>query len=89
MARQLRPNLIVMDISMPEIDGIEATRLIKAEMPDIRVIGLSMFEDEHTSQAMRHAGAEAFVSKAASSAELLKAIYGMETYRKVPDMKTG
>lgn len=76
LARQLNPHVIVMDISMPEMDGIEATRQIKAELPDIRVIGLSMHTDEHILQLMRNAGAEAFVSKTASSAELLRAIYG-------------
>jgi DNA-binding NarL/FixJ family response regulator len=65
-----------MDESMPEMDGIEATRHIKAELPDVRVIGLSMHEGEHISLDMREAGAEAFLSKATSSAKLLKAIYG-------------
>ncbi len=75
LARQLRPNVVVMDVSMPEMDGIEATRRIKAELPDVRVIGLSMFEDELLARTMCQAGAEVFMSKTASSAELLKAIY--------------
>jgi PAS domain S-box-containing protein len=75
-AHHLRPDVVVMDVSMPEMDGVEATRRIKAELPEIRVIGLSMFDDEHISQTMREAGAEAFVSKTASTAELLNAIFG-------------
>jgi PAS domain S-box-containing protein len=75
LARQLNPHLILMDISMPEMDGIEATRIIKAEMPHIHVIGLSMHEDKQITEAMRKSGAEAFISKAASISELLKAIY--------------
>jgi CheY-like chemotaxis protein len=75
LARQLNPHLILMDISMPEMDGIEATRIIKAEMPHIHVIGLSMHEDKQITEAMRKSGAEAFISKAASISELLKAVY--------------
>jgi PAS domain S-box-containing protein len=75
LAQQLNPDLILMDISMPEMDGIEATRIIKAEMPQIHVIGLSMYEDEQVTISMRKSGAEAFISKAASISELLKAIY--------------
>jgi DNA-binding NarL/FixJ family response regulator len=58
------------------MNGIEATRRIKAEWPEVRVIGLTMYDDEHIQQKMRAAGAEEFMSKSASPAELLKAIYG-------------
>ncbi len=75
-ARELQPDVIVMDISMPVMGGIEATRRIKAEMPHIRVIGLSMFDDEHIVSKLRQAGAEAYINKSASSAELLRGIYG-------------
>jgi DNA-binding NarL/FixJ family response regulator len=57
------------------MDGIEATRRIKAEMPEVRVVGLSMHEDEQSSRNMINAGADSFVPKTASTADLLKAIY--------------
>jgi PAS domain S-box-containing protein len=80
MVRQLKPDVVLMDVSMPEMDGIEATRRIKADIPDVRVIGLSMFDDEQMASIMLEAGAETFVSKTASSAELLKAIYAMSRF---------
>ncbi|MFO8082904.1 MAG: PocR ligand-binding domain-containing protein [Desulfobacterales bacterium] len=76
-ARRLKPDVVVMDVSMPEMNGIDATRRIKSELPEICVIGLSMYEDELIVRAMSEAGAEGFVSKAAPAAELLKAITGL------------
>ena len=76
-ALELRPDVIIMDINMPEIDGIEATRRIIAELPDVRIIGLSVHNDEQLATKMRKAGAKAFIGKTASLTELLKAIYGI------------
>jgi PAS domain S-box-containing protein len=87
LARQLVPDVIIMDVTMPEIDGIEATRRIKAQMPQIHVIGLSMHEDAQISKTMADAGAESFLSKAASSAELLKAIYRIMSDKKIGSKK--
>jgi signal transduction histidine kinase len=75
-ARRLGPDVVVMDVSMPLMDGVEATRRIKAELPQVRVIGLTMYEEEHIARIMREAGAEDCISKSVSPAELLKAIYG-------------
>lgn len=76
LARQLESDVIVMDISMPEMDGIEATRRIKAELPNVRIIGLTMHDDDQLVGAMQQAGAEVVLRKTISAAELLKAIYG-------------
>jgi CheY-like chemotaxis protein len=75
-ARRIKPDLILMDISMPVMDGIEATRKIKAEFPYVRVIGLSMYMDEQSVHSMRYAGAENYIVKTATRKELLQAIDG-------------
>lgn len=62
-ARQLRPDLILMDLSMPRIDGIEATHIIHAEFPHIRIIGLSLHQEENRTTKMLEAGAATFVCK--------------------------
>ena len=73
--RELSPDLILMDVSMPGLSGVEATRIIKAEWPEVSIIGLSMYDDDQLVQKMQQAGAEEFISKSASSNELLEAIY--------------
>jgi DNA-binding NarL/FixJ family response regulator len=74
LARELRPDLVLMDINMPVMDGIEATRRISAERSDVRAIGLSMFTNAEQARPMLEAGAVAYVSKTDSVDELLKAI---------------
>lgn len=76
LARRLRPDVIVMDVTMPRMNGIDATAAILREMPEIRVIGLSMHEMQDMSHAMLAAGARAYLTKGGPSAELLKAIRG-------------
>ncbi|MFW6313058.1 MAG: response regulator [Spirochaetota bacterium] len=78
LVRELRPDVVIMDVSMPRMDGVQATRRIHREFPDVQVVALSMYDDDHISRTMCEAGAESFVRKTDSSTELLKAIYGME-----------
>lgn len=72
--RQLRPDLILMDFSMPGIDGIEATRIIHSEHPDIRIIGLSLYQDENRTAKMLEAGAATYVCKDELFDKLITAI---------------
>ena len=75
-ARQLRPEVVLMDINLPELSGIEATRAIHAEFPSMRVIGLSMFDHGDQHAAMEAAGAVAYLSKTGPAEALLAAIRG-------------
>lgn len=72
--RELRPDVVVMDITMPKLTGIEATRLITRELPDIRVIGLSMHEHEDMAAAMHNAGAVDYLTKDGDVEALVRAI---------------
>jgi DNA-binding NarL/FixJ family response regulator len=62
-ARQLKPDLILMDIMMPRCNGLEATRLIKAEMPEIKIIILTASDDDEALSEAVKSGAEGYLSK--------------------------
>jgi CheY-like chemotaxis protein len=74
MVRQFLPDVVTMDISMPGMDGIEATRIIHSELPGIKVFGLSMFEEEQRAKAMLEAGAVACLRKSGPIDELVAAV---------------
>jgi len=74
LARQLRPDVILMDFSLPGMNGAEATQIICEELPTVRVIGLSMFDEQDRAAAMFEAGASAYASKSESPTILLTAI---------------
>lgn len=76
LSREMQPDVIVMDVAMPVMAGDEATRRIKAEMPQTRVIALSMFDEPSTRAKMLDAGAETHLLKAGPSEQLLAAIRG-------------
>jgi DNA-binding NarL/FixJ family response regulator len=74
MAGSLQPDVVLMDIKMPGLNGIEATRRISQTSPHIRVLMVTMFEDDASVFAAMRAGARGYVLKDAEQDELLRAI---------------
>ena len=75
LAKKLRPDLIIMDISMPDLNGIEATSRILAELSGLRVLALSMHSDRGFLIKMLKAGASGYLLKDCASEELIDAVH--------------
>jgi DNA-binding NarL/FixJ family response regulator len=73
-AMQLEPDVVVMDLSMPVIDGVEATRRVKRDLPNVRVLALTVHEERQYLNQLLRAGASGYVLKRAAADELLRAI---------------
>ena len=73
-AAELQPDVVVMDVQMPGIDGIEATRRVTADSPHIGVVMLTMAEEDSTLFAAMRAGARGYLLKGANQAEIVRAI---------------
>jgi DNA-binding NarL/FixJ family response regulator len=74
LIREIQPDVVLMDISMPGMNGIQATGIIHSELPEVRIIGLSMSQEEAQAAAMREAGAVDYVSKSEPSEAVIAAI---------------
>jgi len=76
-ARELEPDLVLMDVRMPGLNGINATRQLKDEMPEIKVIIVSIFDLQEYREAATASGASGYVIKKSLIEELLPAIRGV------------
>lgn len=74
LTRQLNPDVVITDIKMPKMDGLEATRKLTAELPHIGIIALSMFDEENLVVEMLEAGAKGYLLKNAHKNEIIEAI---------------
>jgi DNA-binding NarL/FixJ family response regulator len=83
LAEKLNPDVVLTDIKMPVMDGIEATAVLKRKQPDVKVIALSMFNDDHLVLDMIEAGAKGYLLKNAHKNDILeaiKAVYNHDMY---------
>lgn len=76
LARKTRPDVILMDVVMPKLNGVEATRQIKSRYPDTRIIALSMYDEGEVPAAMYDAGVALYLSKAVAPESLVAAVLG-------------
>ena len=74
LARQHRPDVVIMDISMPKLNGVEATAILKKQNPDIKVVILTVHEEEEYVYQILRAGANGYILKSAGKKEIFEAI---------------
>jgi DNA-binding NarL/FixJ family response regulator len=77
LARRLSPDVVIMDVAMPDMNGIEATRRIRSEVPQVKVIGLSLHAERRPVTRMLGAGASGYLLKGGAFQELVSAIHAV------------
>ena len=77
LAARHRPQVVLMDLRMPRVDGIEATRRLREHHPDVRVIALTTYADDETVLAALRAGARGYLTKDASAEDIRTAIFSV------------
>jgi DNA-binding NarL/FixJ family response regulator len=75
LALKLKPDVVLMDVSMQGMTGIEATRQIKKLLPEIKVVALTVYDDTQTVRSMMAAGAEGYLIKNSSEVDIMAAIF--------------
>jgi DNA-binding NarL/FixJ family response regulator len=75
LVREQKPDVVVMDVAMPDLNGIDAARRIKADMPEVRILALSMHSDKRYISSMLQAGASGYLLKDCAFKELVQAIH--------------
>lgn len=81
-ARKFNPDIVIMDIGMPVMNGVEATEILKKELPDIKVIAISMYSDKHFIKGMLEAGASGYLLKNCTYDQLIEAINAVYSGKK-------
>ena len=79
LARQLQPDIVLMDLRMPQVNGVEATRRIHRDSPHIGILVITIFEDDTSVFPAVRAGARGYLLKDAEQEELLRAIHTVAT----------
>jgi DNA-binding NarL/FixJ family response regulator len=80
MSRRLKPDIVVMDVSMPELNGFEATRQILAKQPMVEVLALSMHESQQMVNEVLDAGARGYVLKSDAGSDLVAAVEALRKH---------